>query len=113
MDGEVGRWVAKLVERLPATAALWVRSIHLSKKKKMGDIIKEMTNTLRHKIKKFVLGVVINYMLIIITCGSYTVFKETLFSFERVGMHYPKEMQLLLGDKNERLNKDDMYSTPL
>ncbi len=36
-----GRWVAKLVARLPATAALWVRIQTFSQKYRMGDISKE------------------------------------------------------------------------
>jgi hypothetical protein len=39
-----GIWVAMLVARLLATAALWVR-IQTSQKYKIGDIIKGMANT--------------------------------------------------------------------
>jgi hypothetical protein len=47
MGGLVGRWVAKLIAVLFATAAIWVRiQISLKKKYKMGDISKEVANTL-------------------------------------------------------------------
>jgi hypothetical protein len=46
MDGFEGRWVAKLVARLLAVAALWVRIQTSPKKYKMGDISKGVANTL-------------------------------------------------------------------
>jgi hypothetical protein len=46
LNGLVGRWVAKLVPRLLATAALWVRNHDISQKYKMGDISKGVDNTL-------------------------------------------------------------------
>ncbi len=43
-----GRWVAKLVARRLVTAALWVLTSNpdMSQKYKMGDISKEVANTL-------------------------------------------------------------------
>jgi hypothetical protein len=43
----VGRWVAKLVERLLAATALWVR-IQASEKYKTGDISKGMANAKKY-----------------------------------------------------------------
>ncbi len=40
-----GRWVAKLVAHLLATAALWVRIQTISQKYKIDDISKGMANT--------------------------------------------------------------------
>jgi hypothetical protein len=42
----LGKWVAKLVAHLLAAAALWVRIQTYPKIKKMGNISKEVANTL-------------------------------------------------------------------
>ncbi len=43
---KIGRWVAKFVAHLLATAALWVRIQTPLKKYKMGDISKGVANIL-------------------------------------------------------------------
>ncbi len=46
LDQGYGGWVAKLVERPLATAALWFRIPDIFQKYKMGDISKGVANTL-------------------------------------------------------------------